>query len=237
MGAGGGGTPAAPWEVTLRPLSDPLPAPTFIGADGLNDGRLFVALLAGQLRVIENGVLANDPVLDIGDLVSDGPQQGLLGLAFDPAFGTNNMMYVSYINRDGDTAIVRFELGNDAKATKASEKSLLKINRPAGNHNGGGLVFGPDGSLYIALGDGGGGNDMFRQAQDPNSNLGKVLRINVNPDGSISIPATNPYSAGGGSAMVFAAGLRNPWGISFDGDTMIVADVGQENWEEISTTR
>ncbi len=181
--------------------------------------------------------MAKDPLLDIGDLVSDGPEQGLLGVAFDPAFGTNHMIYVSYIDRHGDTAIVRYELGIDAKATKASGKPLLKIGRPAGNHNGGGIAFGPDGSLYVALGDGGGGNDMFQQAQDPNSNLGKVLRVNVNADGSITNSAANPYSAGGGSARVFALGLRNPWGLSFDGDTMIVADVGQENWEKISKAK
>jgi glucose/arabinose dehydrogenase len=230
-----GAAPVTPWEVTLRLVSDQLPAPTFIGSDGLNVGRLYVGLLAGQLRLVENGVLGKDPLLDIGDLVSDGPEQGLLGVAFDPAFGTNHMIYVSYIDRDGDTAIVRYELGIDSKATKASGKLLLKINRPAGNHNGGAIAFGPDGSLYVALGDGGGGNDMFKQAQDPNSDLGKILRVNVNPDGSITNPAANPYSTGGGSARIFALGLRNPWGLSFDGNMLIVADVGQENWEEILT--
>jgi glucose/arabinose dehydrogenase len=191
------------------------------------DGRLLVVEKTGTVRFLEDGK-PGAVFLDLSDQVSDGNEQGLLGLAFDPEFATNRQFYVDYTDADGDTQIVRFEAG-DGVADLASGEMLLKIDQPEANHNGGWIAFGPDGMLYIAMGDGGGGGDRHGttgNGQDKNALLGKILRID--PRGEpYGIPEGNPFATGGGAPEVFLYGVRNPWRNAFDGNLLYVADVGQ----------
>jgi glucose/arabinose dehydrogenase len=198
------------------------------------DGRLLVVEKTGTVRFLEEGK-PGAVFLDLSGQISGGNEQGLLGLAFDPDFDTNRRFYVDYTDTDGDTQIVRFEAGNGA-AEFASGETLLKIDQPQANHNGGWIGFGPDGMLYIGMGDGGGGGDRHGtvgNGQDKNALLGKILRID--PRGApYAIPEGNPFATGGGAPEVFLYGVRNPWRNAFDGNLLYVADVGQNAWEEIS---
>jgi glucose/arabinose dehydrogenase len=198
------------------------------------DGRLLVVEKTGTVRFLEDGK-PGAVFLDLSDQVSDGNEQGLLGLAFDPDFQTNRQFYVDYTDADGDTQIGKYVAG-EATADVASRAMLLKIDQPQANHNGGWIAFGPDGMLYIGMGDGGGGGDRHGEignGQDKNVLLGKILRID--PRGEpYAIPEGNPFKAGGGAPEVFLYGVRNPWRNAFDGNLLYVADVGQNAWEEIS---
>lgn len=198
------------------------------------DGRLLVVEKTGTIRFVEDGA-AGAVFLDLGAEVSFGNEQGLLGLAFDPGFASNGRFYVNYTDTAGDTQIVRFTASGGV-ADAGSAKVLLSIDQPESNHNGGWIGFGPDGMLYIGMGDGGGGGDehgAIGNGQDPNALLGKILRIDVSGDG-YTIPAGNPFAGGGGAPEIFALGVRNPWRNGFDGNLLYVADVGQGAWEEIS---
>jgi glucose/arabinose dehydrogenase len=198
------------------------------------DGRLLVVEKAGTIRFIEDGQ-PGSVFLDLAGRVSEGNEQGLLGLAFDPAFAANGQFYVNYTDVEGDTQIVRFVAGGGV-ADPASAEVLLSIDQPQGNHNGGWIAFGPDGMLYIGMGDGGGRGDdhgPVGNGQDTNALLAKILRID--PRGEpYAIPDGNPFAAGGGAPEVFLYGLRNPWRNAFDGNLLYIADVGQNAWEEIS---
>jgi glucose/arabinose dehydrogenase len=194
-----------------------------------------------DLVVEQSGrVVRNDDdhtvVLDIsGDVLFDG-EQGLLGLAFHPDFPNNGLAYVNYVDRSASTVIEEFTVVN-GRFDKATRRTILAIEQPARNHNGGMVAFGPDGYLWIGMGDGGGANDRFDQAQDPATLLGSMLRIDVDAraDGAYGIPPDNPFAGGqGGAPEVWATGLRNPWRFSFDGDDMWIADVGQNEIEEIN---
>ena len=198
------------------------------------DGRLLVVEKTGRVRFLEDGK-PGGLFLDLSGRVSSGNEQGLLGLAFDPQFGTNGRFYVDYTDSAGDTQIVRFVLV-DGAADPASGDVLLSIDQPESNHNGGWIAFGPDRMLYIGMGDGGGGGDRHGEVgngQNTQALLGKILRID--PKGTpYAIPAGNPFAAGGGAPEVFLSGVRNPWRNAFDGNLLYVADVGQNAWEEIS---
>ena len=199
------------------------------------DGRLVVVEKTGTIRFIEEG-RPGAVFLDLGGKVSDGNEQGLLGLAFDPDFATNGAFYVNYTDTDGNTRIVRFT-ARDGAADAASAETILSVEQPESNHNGGWLAFGPDGLLYIGMGDGGGGGDRHGEignGQDTNALLGKILRIDPGAGEPYAIPAGNPFADGGGAPEVFAYGVRNPWRNAFDGNLLYVADVGQNAWEEIS---
>jgi glucose/arabinose dehydrogenase len=170
------------------------------------------------------------PFLDITERVDDGGnEQGLLGLAFHPNFKDNGFFYVNYTEAGGDTVIARFTAAGNI-ADPNSEVRLLGVKQPFPNHNGGGLAFGADGYLYIGLGDGGSGGDPQGNGQNPNTLLGKILRIDVNSGNPYAIPADNPFGS-----EVFHYGLRNPWRFSFDALTgdLWIGDVGQGSWEEI----
>lgn len=204
-------------------------------------GRLFVIEQPGQIRIMQGGTLLAKPFLDIrGRVGSEGNEQGLLGLAFHPRYTENGVFFVNYTDRNGDTLVSRFQVGLDPnRADPTSEQRLLFVDQPFGNHNGGHLVFGTDGYLYIGLGDGGSGGDPLEAAQDPNTLLGKLLRIDVDrPEGGrlYGIPAGNPFAEAGGLPEIFALGLRNPWRFDFDRLTggLYIADVGQSQWEEVS---
>lgn len=203
------------------------------------DERLFIVEQAGKIQVSDlYGNLKPQPFLNITDRVFDaGGEQGLLGLAFSPWYSFDHRFYVNYINNSGNTVISRFTASaNPDIADSLSEEILFTVLQPFTNHNGGALQFGPDGFLYISLGDGGAGGDPMNNSQNLQSRLGKLLRINVNVPSGYSIPSSNPFTGlAGADPMIWSYGLRNAWRFSFDnltGDKWI-ADVGQALWEEI----
>lgn len=198
-------------------------------------GRMFVVEQPGRIRIVENGQLLQQPYLDITDRVgSAGNEQGLLGLAFHPDFNNHPYFYVNYTDRNGNTVIARFQASGDL-ADPASEKDVLQIPQPYPNHNGGEMTFGPDGFLYLGLGDGGSQGDPNGNGQNTNVLLGKILRIDVDHGDPYGIPVGNPFANGGGRPEIWAYGLRNPWRFSFTRNTndLYIADVGQDLWEEV----
>ncbi|WP_337870618.1 PQQ-dependent sugar dehydrogenase [Meiothermus sp.] len=226
-------------------VSSGLTQPLYLTHAGDGSGDLYVVEKAGRIRVIEGGTLSAQAFLDITSKTSKGGEQGLLGLAFHPDYRNNSFFYVNYTNSAGDTVIARYSANRSTKlADPNSEQIVLTVDQPYDNHNAGWLGFGPDGMLYIPLGDGGSGGDPQNYAQrlDIQSGnrhmLGKVLRIDVNgteQGRNYRIPADNP-SLGGGVSELWALGLRNPWRTSFDRQTgdLWIGDVGQGSQEEIS---
>ena len=209
--------PSVRWQAYATGLQSPVD----IQHAGDGSGRLFVVEQRGRIRLIKNGTLQATPVLDIISRVMFGGEMGLLGLAFPPGFREKQYFYVNYIDRQRRTSISRFRIQGDI-ADPASEEVLLTIQQPYENHNGGQIVFGPrDGLLYIGMGDGGSGGDPQKFAQNPNSLLGKMLRMDV--------------ENGSREPRIWASGLRNPWRFSFDRETgdLYIADVGQGDREEI----
>ena len=221
-----------------------LSSPVFVGNAGDGSNRLFIVEQAGIIRVLPPGSSTPSQFLDIHTKVLSGGERGLLGLAFHPQYGTasgtNDRFFVFY-TRVGDGALVIAEYHVSADpdvADPASEVVLLTIPHPTNaNHNGGMLAFGPDGYLYIGVGDGGSGNDPPNNAQNIGILLGKILRIDVNVPGRYSSPSDNPYVGQAGLDEIFAIGFRNPWRFSFDRATGLqwVADVGQGTREEVDT--
>ena len=213
-----------------------LTAPIDIKNAGDGSGRLFILEQPGRIRILKTGQLLKEPFLDIRARVGNGgSEQGLLGLAFDPYFSQHGYFFVNYTDKDGNTHIARFTASGDV-ASPESEKQILFVQQPFPNHNGGALAFGPDGYLYIGLGDGGSGGDPYGNAQSGNSLLGKILRIDVDGGDPYAIPADNPFAASGEVYKeIWASGLRNPWRFSFDPATgdLWIGDVGQNLWEEI----
>ncbi|HEY1013206.1 MAG TPA: PQQ-dependent sugar dehydrogenase [Herpetosiphonaceae bacterium] len=224
--------PPAAFAIALEPLAEGLDKPLYVTHAGDGSGRLFVAEQEGLIKLLPGG----EPFLDIRDRVgSSGNEQGLLGLAFHPKFADNGWFYVNYTDRDGDTVLARFGLAADGqRGDPASEQVILTQEQPAANHNGGMLAFGPDGLLYAGLGDGGGANDTYENAQNLRSLLGKILRLDVDGGQPYAAPADNPF-VGDAAARpeIWAYGLRNPWRFSFDrasGD-LYIGDVGQNRYE------
>lgn len=205
------------------------------------DSRLFVVQQGGAIRILNSNasINATNFLTLTTAVISTGSERGLLGLAFHPNYATNGYFYV-YYTRSGDGAIVvaRYSVSaNPDIADASSGTPLLVVPHPgAANHNGGTLRFGPDGYLYIGIGDGGGGGDTSNNAQNINQNLGKILRIDVDSDSPYGIPAGNPYVGVAGNDEIFHIGVRNPWKWSFDKATgdLWIADVGQESVEEIN---
>lgn len=220
------------------PVVSGLSSPISLANAGDGSGRLFIVEQAGLILILQNDQLLPQPFLDIRDRVgSQGMEQGLLGLAFHPQFGQTPYFYVNYTDQQGNTVIARFQVSPDDpnQADPASEKRLLQVDQPFPNHNGGETVFGPDGYLYLGLGDGGSAGDPQGNAQSLDTLLGKILRLDVDGGDPYAIPAGNPFASGGGRGEIWAYGLRNPWRFSFDrltGD-LYIADVGQNQWEEI----
>lgn len=243
-GCGGeGGAPITPpaqatEAVALRQVVTGLDFPVYLTAPA-GDPRLFIVEKTGRIRIVRNGALAPAPFLDLSAAVSNGGEQGLLGLAFDPQYATSGRFYVDYTDRNGDTRIARFRVSADPDvADAASKEILLTIDQPYSNHNGGQVAFGPDGFLYVGMGDGGSGGDPQGHGQNPDDLLGSLLRLDVSGPTGYTVPAANPYAAGGGRGEVFSIGLRNPWRFSFDrrnGD-LYIADVGQNEREEVDVS-
>lgn len=222
----------------MTPFATGLDKPVSITHAG--DSRLFVVEQTGSIRIIDtDGNVSLQPFLDISDRVNYGGERGLLGLAFHPEYITNGFFYVNYTGLDNHTRISRFSVNSmDPEiADPDSEYNLLTVTQPFTNHNGGDLAFGPDGYLYIALGDGGSAGDPGNLAQDPMEYLGKMLRVDVDLGLPYAIPESNPFINDPGTLdEIWALGLRNPWRFSFDrltGDLWI-ADVGQNATEEIN---
>ncbi|NDJ52735.1 MAG: PQQ-dependent sugar dehydrogenase [Chloroflexi bacterium] len=231
-------------QLSFDLVSDGLTAPTGLTHAGDGSGRLFVTEQTGAIRIIENGELLAEPFLDISNEILVGAEQGLLGLAFDPDYENNGYFYLNYSDPNGDTVVSRVSVSdNDPnQADFLSEIILLQIEQPFTNHNGGTMIFGPDGYLYISSGDGGSGGDPQGNAQNRGNLLGNLLRIDVRDndtsDGlAYDIPADNPFVGDPDSQdEIWAYGLRNPWKFSFDSQTgdLYIADVGQNTWEEVN---
>lgn len=203
------------------------------------DSRLFVVEQTGRIKILNsNGSVNATPFLNVSSIISTGGERGLLGLAFHPNYASNGYFFVNYTNTAGDTVIARYTVSGNPNIANTSGLILLTITQPYSNHNGGTLKFGPDGYLYIGMGDGGSAGDPGNRAQNINDNLGKMLRIDVNTTIAPYYinPPTNPYVGVAGNDEIWAIGLRNPWKFSFDKSTgdLWIADVGQGVWEEVN---
>jgi hypothetical protein len=200
------------------------------------DDRLFVVEKGGVIRIVEDGQILPEPFLDISSEVANRGEMGLLSMAFHPEFPADDRVFVYYSNEDDghESRISSFRLSSDPDVLSPAETRVMTIDQPDTNHNGGHLLFGPGGYLIIALGDGGGGNDRYGNAQNANTVLGSLLRIDVDGASPYSIPADNPFLSGPGRDEIWALGLRNPWRIWFDGGLLYVADVGQGAREEVT---
>jgi len=216
------------WEEVVSGLNRPVGVVS--ASDG--SGRLFILEQAGRILIYDGQQLLDTPFLDIrGRVGSSGSEQGLLGLAFPPDYPDSGAFYIDYTDLNGNTVVSRFQVSSDPnQASGGSENPVLSISQPYQNHNGGHILFGPDGYLWIAAGDGGSAGDPQGNAQRTDNLLGKLLRVDVSRQ-PYTIPADNPFGN-----EIWAYGLRNPWRFSFDpasGD-LFIADVGQKKWEEVN---
>jgi hypothetical protein len=231
-----------PGSVTIRlqEVASGLDFPLFLTAPPGDNSRLFVVEKTGRIRVIKDGSLLPAPFLDLSAKISNGGEQGLLGLAFHPGYASNGRFVVNYTNPSGDTRISVFRVSvNPDVADPASEQVILSVDQPFANHNGGMVGFGPDGKLYIGMGDGGSGGDPQGNGQNRNTLLAKLLRLEVSGTGQVSIPADNPFVGQDGTRPeIWSYGLRNPWRFSFDrqSNDLYIADVGQNAHEEIDAS-
>jgi glucose/arabinose dehydrogenase len=220
---GGTGTGDVPGTLRIRleAVASGLDAPVAMASTPSEPNRLYVVEQPGVIRVIENGELVPEPFLDIHDEVKSGGEQGLLSMAFHPDYASNGLFYVDYTDLNGDTRVVEYQAQSGADPVKRRE--LLFVEQPYANHNGGQLAFGPDGRLYVGMGDGGSGGDPENRAQDLSQQLGKLLSTDVDQ---------------GTGWRIEGYGLRNPWRFSFDRETgdLWIGDVGQSEWEEIDHT-
>jgi glucose/arabinose dehydrogenase len=229
-------TPSIPTVALESVVMAGLQSPVYVTHAGDGSGRLFIVEQPGRVRLIKQNRLLEQPFLDIAARVRFAGEQGLLGLAFHPAYKKNGRVFVNYVRAsDGHTVIAEFRVSSNPDVVSADERVLLTVPQPYPNHKGGMVEFGPDGFLYIALGDGGSGGDPGNRGQNTSELLGKMLRIDVDHGAPYGIPRDNPFVAGGGRPEIFAHGLRNPWRFSFDRQTgdLWAADVGQHKWEEI----
>ncbi|MBI4539686.1 MAG: PQQ-dependent sugar dehydrogenase [Gemmatimonadetes bacterium] len=204
-----------------------------------SDRRLFVVEQAGRIRIIEpDGRVLAAPFLDLRDRVRSGGERGLLSLAFHPNYAANGQFYVNYTDLEGDTRVERYFVSRDPNlADPGSAKLILHVDQPFANHNGGLVVFGPDGMLYIGMGDGGSAGDPLGHGQNRGTLLGALLRIDVNRGDPYAVPPDNPFvGMAGARGEIWAIGLRNPWRFTFDREAglLYIADVGQNLWEEVN---
>lgn len=246
-------TTAASAQIRVRPYASGFTQPVAFVQDPTDRGVQFVVEQRGRIRAVRGGVIQTPDFLDLQSGIASGGERGLLGLAFPPDAGLSGRFYVNFTNLQGNTVVARFRRSSNPLVADPASRFDLRwngldgpafISQPNSNHNGGHLAFGPDGYLYVGLGDGGSSNDPNHEAQDRASLLGKMLRIDVNvPDAhpfGYGVPDDNPFAGGGARPEVWSFGWRNPWRYSFDdvqrGGTgaLIAADVGQNAWEEVN---
>jgi glucose/arabinose dehydrogenase len=226
------GTPALTTQLVVRGFASPLDLQAPAG-----DSRIFVVEQGGRIRIVRSGAIVGQPFLDISGRISSGGEQGLLGLAFHPLYATNGRFYVNYTDPAGDSHVSEFKVSANADVADASsERALIFVKQPFANHNGGGLAFGNDGFLYAGFGDGGSGGDPLGNGQNLGTQLGKMLRIDVDHGNPFAIPPDNPFANRSGAIpSIWAYGLRNPFRFSFDRATgdLYIGDVGQDRFEEV----
>lgn len=235
-----GPPPPPPSGTMLRatPVVSGLSAPVYLSAPP-GDPRLFVVEQVGRIRIVDaGGQLLGAAFLDIVGDVDTEPEGGLLSLAFHPQYQSNGFVYINSTNRQGHTVVERYTVSGDPNRLDASSaKLIIQINQTRSNHNGGQLQFGPDGMLYIFMGDGGGSGDPDGNGQDLDTLHGKILRLDVDGGDPFAIPSDNPFvGVSGARDEIWAFGLRNPWRSSFDpaSGMLYVADVGQNTIEEVN---
>ena len=240
--ASNGGPDTGTVALGLEPVASGLGPLTYLTAPPGDTGRLFLVEQSGRIRIVKHGVPLPTPFLDIHSLVTNGSEQGLLGMAFYPDYATSGRFIVSYTSplgtqSGGTSVLARYTVSADPDVANPSpDRQLLSVDQPYDNHNGGMITFGPDGYLYFGLGDGGLGGDPLGTGQDRTDLLGSMLRLDVSGSGGYTIPATNPYAASATFAHeLWNYGLRNPWRFSFDRSTgdLYIADVGQDRVEEV----
>jgi glucose/arabinose dehydrogenase len=224
-------------HLALQSVVTGLQRPVYLTAP-TNDNRLFIVEQPGRIRIVRNGQLLSTAFLDIVNRVASSGEQGLLSVAFHPSYSSNRFFYVNYTDLAGDTRVERYTASaNPDVADPASAKLILFQDQPFNNHNGGHLLFGPDGLLYIPLGDGGSGGDPQNNGQTLTTLLGKLLRIDVDRGDPYAVPSNNPFvGRSDARAEIWALGLRNPWRMAFDNQSnlLFIADVGQGSQEEIN---
>lgn len=236
-----------PTQFTLEPVIGGFSSPLFVTNAGDDSNRLFVLEQTGRVYIVEDGELVNVPFIDLSfvasqDRLNGYSERGLLGLAFHPDYAENGQFYVNYTDSDGTTRVVNYSVSEDDpnRADPTTARELMSIAQPFPNHNGGHMAFGPDGFLYISVGDGGSAGDPREAGQNPATLLGSILRIDVDDfdfDRPYSIPEDNPFFTNPAIAPeVWAYGLRNAWRFSFDRATgdLYIADVGQQQTEEVN---
>src|SRR5829696_8211238 len=239
-------TPAAPAArgARLKRIGE-FDAPVFLTSPPGDRSRQFVVEQGGRVMVVRNGRKLGTPFLDIRDQVTAGGEQGLLSVAFAPDYAESGRLHVYFTDRSADQRIVEYRRRNADRADPGSARLVLRMGDSESNHNGGLLLFGPDGLMYVGTGDGGGGGDQHGprgNAQNLGSLLGKILRIDPRAGGGrpYQVPRGNPFTERSGArGEIYAYGLRNPWRFSFDRRTgdLAIGDVGQNAWEEIDFVR
>lgn len=228
-------------SVQLETVVDNLIRPLYVTHAGDGSNRLFILEQRGRIYVYQGSALTI--FMDISGRVSEEAggvnytERGLLGMAFHPNYTENGTFFLNYTDRNGNTVIARYQVSADPNVADANSAEIIfTLNQPYPNHNGGHMTFGDDGYLYVALGDGGLFGDPLSAGQNPETLLGSILRLDVDTETGYAIPEDNPFVVGGGAPEVWAYGLRNPWRFSFDRATgdMYIADVGQNQWEEVN---
>lgn len=210
--------------------------PVFMIESPVEKNRFYLLEQNGVIKTFKKGDKAAKVFLDLRDRVENGGEMGLLGMAFHPKFVENGYLFVYYTDKAMNSVVARFKALSAQKADPTSGKVILKLKQPFSNHNGGMIAFGPDGYLYVAFGDGGSAGDPYNHAQNVQTLLGSIIRIDVDRGDPYSVPSDNPFAKGSGKPEIYAWGLRNPWRFSFDRITgeLWVGDVGQDRWEEIN---
>lgn len=238
LGGGPTGPPPGEVPVGLREVASGLDFPLYLTAPPGDTERLFIVEKGGAIRIVRGGTLLPTPFLDLTGLVSTDSERGFLGLAFDPAYASNGRFAAHYTDLSGNTRISLFQVSSDPDlADPTSEAIVFTAEQPFPNHKGGQILFGPDGLLYIGLGDGGSGGDPGGRGQSLIEPLGSILRIDVSAGAAYVVPSDNPF-VGQADALpeIWSYGLRNPWRFSFDRTTgdLYLSDVGESQWEEVN---
>lgn len=228
-----------PFEIELELVANGFTRPVFLADPDDGSGRLFVVEQGGRIWILSGESGVSPPFLDLSDQVATSSEQGLLSMAFHPDFANNGLFFIYYTDLEGHTQVERFAISPDDpdQADLESRTTILTVEQPYSNHNGGLLLFGPDGYLYIGLGDGGSFGDPLDNGQDRTDLLGSILRIDIDSGDPYAIPEDNPFANGEeGAPEVWNYGLRNPWRFSFDRETgdLYIADVGERDFEEVN---